>query len=49
MEITAYNNHCSAPFLRALVEIRDNQVYSAEGSRRPYAIVSQELSFTLHA
>jgi hypothetical protein len=37
MEITTYNNHRSAPFSRALVDKR-NQVYSAEGSRRPYPI-----------
>src|SRR5437879_6533225 len=42
MEITTYNNHCSAPFSRAVVDKR-NQVYSAEGSRRPYPIIFQEV------
>jgi hypothetical protein len=31
VKIAAYNNHRSAPFLRALVDKR-NQVYSAEGA-----------------
>jgi hypothetical protein len=30
VEITAYNQHCSAPFFRALVVI-SNQLYSGEG------------------
>jgi hypothetical protein len=42
MEITTYNNHRSAPFSRALVDKR-NQVYSAEGSRRPYPIIFRAL------
>jgi hypothetical protein len=37
VNITAYNNHRSAPFLRALVN-KHNQVYSPEGSRRRYLI-----------
>jgi hypothetical protein len=37
MEITTYNKHHSAPFLRALVD-HLRQVYSVEGSRRRYPI-----------
>src|ERR1700735_4522879 len=37
MKIASYNSHRSAPFPRALV-VKNNQVYSLEGSRRRYPI-----------
>ena len=40
VKITAYNNHRSAPFLRALVT-NHNEVYSLEGSRRAIQLTTQ--------